>query len=211
MVVWFRVKYPHLVNGVWASSAPVNSEVDFAKYKDVMTDAIKRIGGEICFATIKNAFQQMENDVVHNNGERIYETFKLCQPLNLTIDVAHFLYENSDTVAGLVQSHRPGKIEAACHFLYTETQKGKDDLEAFAAWIRHGDLMCLDMSYKNNLEKYKNIEWGSVANQQMRQWTYQTCSEFAWFQTSSSENQIFGSLYPVDYFVMLCKDLYDDT
>ena len=29
MVTWFRQKYPHLVNGVWSSSAPLLAKVDF--------------------------------------------------------------------------------------------------------------------------------------------------------------------------------------
>lgn len=29
MVSWFRQKYPHLINGAWASSAPVFAKVEF--------------------------------------------------------------------------------------------------------------------------------------------------------------------------------------
>lgn len=210
MVVWMRKKYPHLVNGVWASSAPVNAQIDFAEYKDVMTNSIKKLGGDECYANFGNAFNQMETVVKSGNASRIYQAFKLCSPLDLSRDVAHFFYETSDIVAGLVQSHRAGNIEAACNFLKREKeQNGKEDLEAFAAWVNHGSLMCLDMSYANNVKKFRNIDWVSEANRQMRQWTYQTCSEFAWFQTSTSTNQIFGTLYPLDYFVKICQDLYD--
>lgn len=210
MVVWMRQKYPHLVNGVWASSAPVNAEVDFARYKDVMSEAINRIGGDECHGIFKNAFVQMEQVVDSGNASRIDQAFKLCAPLNLTQDVAHFFFETSDIVGGLVQTHRTGNIERACNFLKREKEQNeKDDLEAFAAWVNQGSLMCLDMSYEKNVQKYRNIEWGSEANRQMRQWTYQTCSEFAWFQTSSSTDQIFGTLYPLEYFVKICQDLYD--
>jgi hypothetical protein len=29
MVSWFRQRYPDLVNGAWASSAPIQAQVDF--------------------------------------------------------------------------------------------------------------------------------------------------------------------------------------
>lgn len=212
MVAWFRKKYPHLVNGAWASSAPLNAQVDFLEYKEVMTNAIKRVGGEECLATFENAFLEMERLVEAGDGRRLHVAFNLCYSLDLIADVAHFFYEISDIVAGLVQGHRPGRIENACDYMKRmKVLESMDDLDAFAAWIKHGAYMCLDMKYQNNVKKFRNVEWGSEANRQMRQWTYQTCSEFAWFQTSTSSNQIFGtySLYPVDYFVRLCQDLYD--
>jgi thymus-specific serine protease len=172
MVAWMRLKYPHLVSGSWASSAPVNAQVDYAEYKDVMTDAIKRVGGDNCFEVFKNAFKQMEEVVETQNASRINRAFKLCLPLDLSQDVAHFFFETSDIVAGLVQTHRAGNIEAACDLIKREKeQNGKEDLEAFAAWVTHESIMCLDMSYKNSVKKFRNTEWGSEANRQMRQWT----------------------------------------
>lgn len=215
MVAWMRKKYPHLVNGAWASSAPLNAQVDFSEYKEVMTNAIQKVGGENCSLTFKNAFKEMERLVEVGDGRRLHVAFNLCWSLNLTSpDVAHFFYEMSDIVAGLVQGHRPGRIEFACDFMRRKKEdEGMEDMDAFAAWVKIGLYSCMNMNYENNLKKFRNIEWGSEANRQMRQWTYQTCSEFAWFQTSTSTNQIFGSpsLYPVDYFAKLCSDLYDKS
>lgn len=200
------------MDGVWSSSAPVHAEVDFYKYKDVMTRSIVSVGGEECANIIKNAFKMMEDEVKAQRTSRLNSAFRLCLPLDLTVDVAHLFYELSDIVAGLVQGHRTGDIERACQYMVnTKTVLGSDDLDSFAAWVKHNKILCIDMSYKNSVRKFTNVEWGSEANRQMRQWIYQTCSEFAWFQTSTSPHQIFGSpsMYPVEYFVQLCKDLYD--
>lgn len=204
-----RKKYPHLVDGAWASSAPLNAQVDFSEYKEVMTNSIKRVGGDECFATFEKAFREMERLVEARELRRLQVAFGLCFPLDLTRDVAHFFFEMSDIVAGLVQGHRTGRIESACNKMRIEKQQGSDDLDAFAAWVKLDLWTCLDMSYERNIKKFRNEAWGSEANRQMRQWTYQTCSEFAWFQTSTSKDQIFGTSYPVDYFVGLCQDLYD--
>lgn len=207
------MKYPHLVNGAWASSAPLHAQVDFFEYKEVMANGIKRVGGDECHDTIENAFQEMERLVDLSDSQTLSNEFNLCSELDLSADVAHFFYEVSDIVAGLVQSHRAGRIESACSLMSREKAGNSTDLQAFAAWVKSGAGLCLDMSYSNSVAKFRNTEWGSEANQQMRQWVYQTCSEFAWFQTSSSTNQIFGSphMYPVEYFVGLCRDLYDFT
>lgn len=42
----------------------------------------------------------------------------------------------------------------------------------------------------------------------VRQWTYQTCNEFGWYQTSGSKLQPFGTKFPVDLFINACKDAF---
>ena len=44
-----------------------------------------------------------------------------------------------------------------------------------------------------------------------RAWLYQTCSEFGWYHTSGSHNQIFGSSFPAKLFKQLCADAISDT
>ena len=42
-----------------------------------------------------------------------------------------------------------------------------------------------------------------------RQWTYQTCTEFGYFQTTDSTNQPFRNLIPLDYFTKLCSLVFN--
>lgn len=175
LVAWMRKKYPHLVNGAWASSAPVNAQVDFAEYKEVMTTAIKRVGGEECASTMENAFKEMERLIEERDVRRLLISFNLCWSLDLSKDVAHFFYEMSDLVASLVQAHRPGRIEFACDYMKMKKERDDlDDMDAFGAWVQHGQYICADMSYQANIKKFRNVDWGAEANRQMRQWTYQT-------------------------------------
>ena len=46
---------------------------------------------------------------------------------------------------------------------------------------------------------------GDVIN---RQWFYQTCTEFGWFQSSNQPNRTFGSSFPVSFFVKMCSDVF---
>lgn len=103
MVAWFRQKYPHLADGVWASSAPLFAKTDFSEYKEVMTRSVELMGGEVCREQIRGAFELMEDAVRANNTLKVEKAFNLCSPLDHSKDIAHFFYEVSDIVAGLVQ------------------------------------------------------------------------------------------------------------
>lgn len=41
-----------------------------------------------------------------------------------------------------------------------------------------------------------------------RQWTYQTCVEFGFYQTSSTSSELFGPNFPLDFFLKQCSDIY---
>lgn len=44
----------------------------------------------------------------------------------------------------------------------------------------------------------------------VRQWIYQTCNEFGWYQTSRSSQQPFGTKFPVDLYLQMCEDIYGE-
>jgi len=41
-----------------------------------------------------------------------------------------------------------------------------------------------------------------------RQWAYQSCVEFGFFQSSDLKTQPFGNYFPVDFFVQQCADIF---
>lgn len=43
---------------------------------------------------------------------------------------------------------------------------------------------------------------------QARQWTYQTCTEFGFYQTSDNISLVFGNRFNVDFFIRQCTDVY---
>lgn len=176
LATWARLKYPHLVNGAWASSGPLYAKMNFFDYNEVMTESIRKVGGEKCLKIFENAFKTLEDFAAFSEPKvlgKIKNDFQLCEPLKLCRDTAHFFYEMSDTVAGLVQSHRAGDIEKACDFLQDE--KHSDDVAALGAWVNHKKKTkkCLNMNYEDTVKKFNNVTWGSAANKQLRQWTYQ--------------------------------------
>jgi hypothetical protein len=67
---------------------------------------------------------------------------------------------------------------------------------------------CLDASYADQLADLKNT---TVPNDSSRQWVYQTCMEFGYFQTTDSPNQPFGNLVPLKYYEQMCYDAFGIT
>jgi hypothetical protein len=213
MVTWFRQKYPHLVNGVWASSGPLLAKLDFVEYKEIMTESIKLVGGEACAARIENGFAQMEKLVEQNDTQKIVTDFKLCDNIRLDQkwDMWNFFSEVSDEFAGAVQGHRSElkKINEMCEHILEEHT---DDIAAVGSWYSRNNDKCKDLTYQTMVDFLKKTGWNDPAAEGAgRMWLYQTCSEFGWYQTSGSDKQIFGSNFPLEFYVQLCKDVYDNV
>lgn len=67
---------------------------------------------------------------------------------------------------------------------------------------------CLDYRYDKMIESLQNTSWNAEAAEGGRQWMYQTCTEFGFFQTSTGQSQIFGDFFPVDFYVDQCQDVF---
>lgn len=208
MVTWFRQKYPHLANGVWASSAPLQAKLDFYEYKEVVTESIRLVGGDECADRIQGAYDEIEMLLEAKDYATLHRDFKICNTTDLTnkLDVSEFLSGISNLFAGVVQYHKTGDIEGVCNSLTSE--ESLSDMAALAKWVTRFVTTCFNFSYKEGIAYYSNINWNHGANDAMRQWMYQTCAEYGWYQTSASEAQVFGSGFPVEFYVQSCIDQY---
>lgn len=67
---------------------------------------------------------------------------------------------------------------------------------------------CLDYRYDKMLNEMQNISWSANVAEGSRQWTYQTCTEFGFYQTSDDKDFVFGDRFPVEFFIRQCEDIY---
>jgi hypothetical protein len=81
-------------------------------------------------------------------------------------------------------------------------QNVKDPLQKY---INVNDIMlslekekCLDASYDSFIKQMQSVNWNESAAEGGRQWTYQTCIEFGFFQSTDSNAQPFGKTVPVE-------------
>ncbi|XP_059055220.1 putative serine protease K12H4.7 isoform X1 [Achroia grisella] len=220
LAAWLRLKYPHLVHAAVSSSGPLLAKVNFMEYFEVVVNALReKTGGEECVEQLKLAHYQIVT-LIRTNPEIIEKEFKLCKPFSeaTTNDMKNFYNSIADDFADLVQYNEDNRIGADKRYLNLTintvcnmiTGEGSDPAYKKVAnfnsiILEKTNQTCLDYSYDNMINELRKVSWGS---DEARQWTYQTCTEFGFYQTSSGEVEVFGNLFPINFFIKQCQDIF---
>lgn len=108
MAVWFRQKYPHLVKGAWASSAPLQAKLNYFEYTETVGKSIKKVGGEECYQTIEEIFEAIEDLITNDDTETLKSLFKFCDNFDASniYDIYNFISSVKNIFSGAVQGHR---------------------------------------------------------------------------------------------------------
>lgn len=173
--------------------------------------AYRRIGGQQCYDRIEQAFTEMERLVEIGETSRIEKEFNLCTKIDLKeqLDIWSLFDTFGNSLAGVVQYHWPGSIEGVCEYINDPAQS--DGMAGLASYIRY--IMggyCLGFKYEDTIRFYQDTQWGDPGAI-WRQWFYQTCVDFGYYQSSGSPNQPFGSSFPVELYTQMCADAYDKS
>ncbi|XP_060831449.1 putative serine protease F56F10.1 [Bombus pascuorum] len=203
LAAWLRNKYPHLVHGAVSASGPLLAEIDFQEYFVVVENALKEYS-EACVNAILEANKQFHIMLHRPIGQQgIAKKFILCDPINEHTkrnDISN-LYETIASIfAGIVQYNKDNRnnsamanltIDSACDILTNETLGIAIDRLAILSTkiLQASEKKCLDYMYNKMIHKLRNITWASEEAEGGRQWTYQTCTEFGFFQTSTARGE----------------------
>lgn len=197
---YYRLKFPYLVAGALASSAPVMAKEDFIEYDTHVTQV----------AGIKCARQMRE--VVNQVEESLADTTKFAQMKSLfdasaIDDPVDFLYLIADTGAAAVQY---GMRDAFCTSLSTEVTP----LEGYANFAKklYKDMHvnAVDMTPQGAMSEYSNDYQSGLG---MRQWYYQSCKEYGYWQNANPNPNLStrSSLINLDYHHNVCQRLFSLT
>lgn len=211
MAAWARLKYPHLIQGALASSAPVFAKADFHEYYEVVTESLRK-HSQKCVDEVKAAFDAVEELLATPRGpEKLKSYFNLCDApkANSSSDLGLFMNSLAEAFAGIVQYDKvvegESKIATCCKHM-TASYLGSP-LQRLARLV--ADEKRCAIGYADFIEMYTRKPWDKQPNI-MRQWTYQTCTEYGYYQTTNSKKSVFGTLFPLSFFTDLCGDLYGD-
>lgn len=207
---WLKMKYPHLMAAAVSSSGPLYAKMDFYEYLGVVRDATSG-----CIDIFSAAIQELEKLLeTEENWQMISDKFMLCNPLDgyNTQDVKSFMELLVDNLAGIVQYNGrfPISIDDVCEIM----NNGENPMESFAnlnaAILDMNNEECLDHEFSSFLSLLTDTSFAG-AGVGWRQWIWQTCTEFGWYQTTNQpQEQIFGSLLDLDFFKGWCKSAFPE-
>ncbi|XP_047524948.1 putative serine protease F56F10.1 [Pieris napi] len=222
LVAWLRVKYPHLIFMSVSSSGPLLAKLDFQEYFEVVQNALlEKTSSKDCTNKIKAAHRQIVS-LMQTNPSVLDDEFRTCKPLENASrnDIRNFFNGIANDVAGLVQYNEDNRItndytynnltiNSVCDML-TEYKNNTPAYKALASFnsmiLDQNNETCMDYSYDNMIQELRNVTWDS--SEGGRQWMYQTCTEFGFYQTSTGEEEMFGNEFSLDFFIQQCIDVF---
>ncbi|KAF0692458.1 Aste57867_16469 [Aphanomyces stellatus] len=213
-----KSKYPARFAGSVASSAPINTKVDFFEYADVVASALKYFGGDACVNTVAAGAKAVHDLLASKkttDATKLNKTFKFCAPLKNDADrmtVESVIFGNFQ---GIVQYNgfQQESVKDVCNF-FASSANGATPFDKLAAFTRkHWDSrQCTPSDY--DTENIKPLVDTKPSDNIMRQWVYQTCAEFGFAQSTATATSFWNvfKYNTVDLaYTQMCKRVYGIT
>ncbi|KAL7716618.1 Lysosomal Pro-Xaa carboxypeptidase [Entamoeba marina] len=210
LAAWIRQKYPNVIDGAWASSAPVEAIVDFYEYLEVVQAALPE--GTADVLTI--AFEKWDEMTSTEQGRsQLDAIFKTCDPLNSN-DLNTFEEYIGTAICGYVQynssSWRSG-YESSDSICYSFMNDVIHDYPEYIINKYLDDTKCVPTSYEKDVQSLKNTTTYEEGNSEAagRSWVFQTCIAYGYYQAVTNQSSVtFGKLNSIEGSYRICEDVY---
>jgi hypothetical protein len=192
---FYREKHPELVVGALASSAPVFMKNEFSEYDAHVAKVINKTS---CGDQVREAVKLIEDKMESKEGA--LEVKKLFKATDIKNN-KDFLYVVADMLAAAVQY---GRDKLFCTSLSSES----DLIKGYAK----GGLAVLDAMGTTPFEISLAVAEREkvTAADNMRQWMWQSCRQFGWFQVANGQGADTSRSSEIDlkYHEEVCQRLY---
>ncbi|KAM9663675.1 putative serine protease K12H4.7 [Trichechus inunguis] len=215
LAVWSRVKHPNLFAAAVGSSAPIQATVNFYEYFEAVHRILTTHNSE-CAKTVKEAIDKVvEMLKLPKYYRKLTKHFMLCDPLKIhsEMDRVIFLERVMVFFAFVVQKNK-GKHNLINVDNFCDTMNNTSLGSPYYRYrritnliLKHFNMPCLDANYNDTLEVLSDSSIDEQNPSSERQWLYQCCTEFGFFQTTDSRNQPFSGI-PLRYFIKRCSDVF---
>ncbi|XP_036932963.1 thymus-specific serine protease [Acanthopagrus latus] len=217
---WFRGKFPHLVYGAVASSAPVKAKLDFSAYSNTVGLSLMNgaVGGsEKCLAGVQEAFAVVEAALIGGNVSRVAVDFSCCQIPKELDDKIELMQSLADIFMGAVQYNEEGvlmSVKEICGVMTNGSEAHEAEMEAYNRLVKLAQIYrstseepCLDISHEKAVKDLMDTSLLSGRRVE-RQWTYQTCTEFGFYQTCEDATCPFSGMVTLQVHTKVCPMVF---
>lgn len=215
---WYRLKYPHLMIGAVASSAPVLAKTNFEGYNKVVAASLGSLlvgGSKQCTGNVNKAFEQVDGLIADRQFAKLEQDFNSCNDISNVNDTAMFVTNLAGSFMGVVQYNGqvPGlNISVLCSQMTRTGFSPYDNLVTLFKQMMRKFLSknCTENSYKKYIAGLKNTTEDPSGYTMMRQWYYQTCTQFGYYQTCDKNTScVFSKHEALFENLNMCQDVFD--
>lgn len=194
LAAFYRLKHPELVTGSLASSAPVLMKNEFNEYDAHIAKVIDKTS---CGDKVREAVKLIEEKMATPEGTRAVKAQFESSDIKTDGD---FLYAVADMLAAAVQY---GRDKVFCDSLTKNADPVAGYAEGGLKVMRSMGSTPLEISF----QIAEKIE--TTPNDNMRQWMWQSCRQFGWFQVSNTKGATSRSTkLDLQYHEDVCQRLY---
>uniref|UniRef100_A0A0N5BHV6 Serine protease K12H4.7 n=1 Tax=Strongyloides papillosus TaxID=174720 RepID=A0A0N5BHV6_STREA len=218
LAAWARQVHPELIFAAVGSSGPVQAEVDFYQYLDVVKNSLSTYSPQ-CSNDLEKGLSELEALVKTEDGEKnITNLFNLCDDWSKLSndDKEYFWSAIIGSYMGVVQYSNDNvgsfrstnNIQSLC--AYHLDVKGTPIQHIINVFNAYGGSYggCLDVSYNEYIEFVSEISFDGEAASD-RAWTYQTCTEFGYYQSTDYDaGDYWGKVIDANWYVKQCTAIF---
>uniref|UniRef100_A0A4X2JWJ4 Serine protease 16 n=2 Tax=Vombatus ursinus TaxID=29139 RepID=A0A4X2JWJ4_VOMUR len=218
LAAWARLKFPHLIWAAVASSAPVQAQLDFSSYNQVVSRSLAdpAVGGSPkCQRAVAQAFSELDHGLSEGKETQavLQSEVRACGPLETPEDQAELLEQLEGLVGAAVQYDQqagvPLDVRGLCHLVLAnqsrEPLSGLQD--AIQLVLKALGLPCLPSSKAAAVAELKDTSPQAVGLGS-RQWFYQTCTEFGYYITCKDSSCPFSRRKMLSAQLQLCAQVF---
>ncbi|XP_062555886.1 putative serine protease K12H4.7 [Armigeres subalbatus] len=216
LATWFHQQFPHLTNGVWASSGTIEADLDISGYMESLGETIGEFGGRDCYGTIFSGFRVAQNLITLDRADLLTEEFRLCQQLDTdnVLDSTAFLLGVQRSIESQILTLRNTHSTAEmCDTIDDEDDGIDNSLLSLTNWFaqQHQYDNCVDLSFEAFMAPYVDTDFDDTDLQEgHRQRLYLQCTGTGFFATTDSFYQPFGDQIDTEFYVEVCQHAFGE-